>query len=298
MFRKRVYNYTPKLVDEIVVRDFDFEFPPDFDPIWIPENPAKSHFWNGVSLTMPYLEPYLVKTNHEAIDKIQNKDLLEDVKRFNAQETKHFRCHRKVNDILKGNGYPILSIVENVIRRHYTKLSKKKLVTRLAYSAGFETMTKGFGLWMTNKRRKLWKGADRHMTSFWLMHMTEESEHKTVAYDVYMSVYGDKYVDRALGVLHGSFGVLGLGLLGMLAAMKQDGSICRVSNWWAVVWLLFRIFWNVGPYLLHAMLPWHNPRNFPDSEWITEWIEGHKTLKEGDRIPLVDTEHPDIPVPF
>ena len=46
------------------------------------------------------------------------------------------------------------------------------------------------------------------------------------------------------------------------------------------------------------MLPWHNPRDFPDGQWVTEWLEGYKTLESGQSIPLVDTTHPDIPVPF
>ena len=274
MFKKTGYKYRSKLVDEIVVRDFNFEFPDDLDPMWIPNNPAKSHFWNGVSLTMPYLEPYLVKTNHDAIGKVTEDALLDDIHRFNGQEVAHFRCHRKVNELLKQNGYPIFSDVEKIIDEHYKQLTQKKLITRLAYSAGFETMTKGFGLWMTNKRRRLWRGADKHMTSFWLMHMTEECEHKTVAFDVYMSIYGHKYLARAWGVLHGSFGGLGLGARGMLAAMKYDGSIKRLSNWWAITRLFGQILWNVGPYLLHAMLPWHNPRDIPDSRWISQWIEG------------------------
>ena len=60
------YEYLPKNVGEIVVRPFAFEFPEDLDPLWVPDNPVRSHFFNGVSLTMPYLEPYLVQTSREA----------------------------------------------------------------------------------------------------------------------------------------------------------------------------------------------------------------------------------------
>jgi predicted metal-dependent hydrolase len=37
----------------IPIRNFDFEFPQDLDPVWVPQNPYRSHFFNGVSLTMP-----------------------------------------------------------------------------------------------------------------------------------------------------------------------------------------------------------------------------------------------------
>ena len=299
LFRKKNrYKYAPKLVDEIVVREFNFEFPADLNPVWIPSNPVKSHFWNGISLVMPYLEPYLVQTNHEALKEIENDELVDDIKKFNAQEVSHFRCHRRVNELLKQNGYQVFSEVEKITDSHYKKLSKKKLITRLAYSAGFETMTKGFSIWMTSKRRKLWKGADQHMTSFWLMHLTEESEHKTVAFDVYMSIFGGNYFRRALGVLHGSLGVLGLSVIGLFSALKNDGLLMRFSTWRDLTVLFGQVVWNIGPFLLHAMLPWHNPRNFPDSQWVTEWLEGYKKHERGKEIPLLDTDHPDIPVPF
>ena len=60
------YQYGPKCVDEIVVRQFTFEFPDDLDPIWVPDQVVRSHLFNGLSLTMPYLEPFLVKTMREA----------------------------------------------------------------------------------------------------------------------------------------------------------------------------------------------------------------------------------------
>lgn len=292
------YQYKPKLVDEIIVRKFDFDFPDRLNPEWIPNNPVRSYFWNGISLTMPYLEPYLVKTNHEALAHIENEDLLKDIRNFNAQEIAHFKCHRKVNELLKQNGCIYYNEVERKIESHYEKLSKKKLITRLAYSAGFETMTKGFSIWMTSKRKGLWKGADKHMTSFWLMHLTEESEHKTVAFDVYMSAFGHYYFPRVVGVLHGSLGVLSLSLVGLFTALSKEGLLMRLSTWKDLLVLFGEVIWNIGPFLLHAMLPWHNPRDFPDGKWVTEWLEGYKTLESGQSIPLVDTTHPDIPVPF
>ena len=100
------YQYKPKRVDSIVVRPFSFNFPDDLKAIWVPGNPVRSHFWNGISLTMPYLEPYLIKTNLEAMQYIKEPSLLNDMKAFNQQERNHFECHRRVNELLKKNGYP------------------------------------------------------------------------------------------------------------------------------------------------------------------------------------------------
>ena len=56
------YQYAPKQVAEIVIRAYAFEFPDDLEPQWVPGNSVRSHLFNGMSLTMPYLEPYLIKS--------------------------------------------------------------------------------------------------------------------------------------------------------------------------------------------------------------------------------------------
>ena len=38
------YQYKPKLVDEIIVRKFDFDFPDRLNPEWIPNSPVRSYF--------------------------------------------------------------------------------------------------------------------------------------------------------------------------------------------------------------------------------------------------------------
>jgi hypothetical protein len=58
------------------------------------------------------------------------------------------------------------------------------------------------------------------------------------------------------------------------------------------------VLWHVGPYLLRALLPWHNPRGEADPQWMQDWIAGHARLPEGQLIPLVDTQNFDMPVPF
>jgi predicted metal-dependent hydrolase len=293
----RSYEYRPKHVDEIVVRPFRFDFPNDLDPLWVPGNPARSHLYNGMSLTMPYLEPYLIQTNREAADFIDEPQLLEDMRGFDGQEGRHYECHRRLNELLKKNGYPEFEAIERRLEASYAKLSRKTLRTRLAYSAGFETMTKGFTDWMIKGRGYLWKGACPHVTSFWLMHMTEEAEHKTVAFDAYMA-YSGKYLPRAFGVLHGSFHVLAYGLLGMFTALRKDGEFRRLRGLARIVREIVLMIWHLGPCLLRGLMPWHNPRNFEDPDWMKEWRAGYETLPEGELIPLLNTDDPVMPVPF
>ena len=291
------YRYEPKQVERIVVRAFNFEFPDDLDPVWAPEARVRSHMFNGFSLTMPYLEPYLIKSMQAAAKLIQEPRLLEDIRGFNGQEARHYQCHRRLNDLIKKNGYPELAAVEERLARSYERLLQKPLQTQLAYNAGFETMTNGFTRWFITRRRQLWHGNCPWISSFWVMHMVEETEHKTVAYDTYMACSG-RYLPRALGVLHGSFHVLGYGLVGMVVALRKDRLWPRPATLLTVARELGSLIRHVGPYLLRALLPGYNPRCDDDPAWQKAWVDGHGRLPPDAPLPLLDTNDPEIPVPF
>ena len=291
------YKYEPKQVEEIVIRAFKFEFPDDLDPQWVPDNPVRSHMFNGLSLTMPYLEPYLIKSTQKAMAFIDEPELLEDMRGFNGQEARHYQCHRRLNELLKSNGYPELAGVEDRMAKSFERLSNMSLRTQLAYNAGFETMTNGFTHWLINKRTKLFRNSSPEIASFWLMHMVEETEHKTVAFDVYMA-YSGKYLPRAIGVFHGSFHLVGWGLIGMWTALKKDEALHKPRNLITFVREISSLLFNVGPYMLRALLPWHNPRCEDDPKWMLDWLVGHTQLPPGELMPLVDTKSADMPVPF
>ena len=282
---------------DIPVRQFQFDFPDVIDPVWVPDNPARSHFYNGVSLTMPYLEPYLVQTMREAMELVADPGLLADMRGFNGQEAQHYRCHRRLNTVLKNSGQAQFAAVEAKIERSYERLKRRSLRTRMAYSAGFESMTCGFTSWMIGERRALFGNAQPHVTSFWLMHMVEETEHKTVAFDAYQACFGD-YWPRALGVLHGSFGVLGLGIFGMFSALKRDGQLFGPRRLWRAVREIGSMLWNVGPALVRALQPNYDPRQEVDPHCVEEWSAAYAATAPDGPLPLIDTTDGVMGVPF
>ena len=291
------YEYLPKDTQGIVIRKFAFDFPDDLDPVWIPDEPVRSHLFNGLSLTMPYLEPYLIKSSQAAMASIEHEEILEDMRGFNGQEARHYQCHRRLNELLKTNGYPELARVEQGLAKSFARLSRRSMRTQLAYNAGFECMTNGFTHWLITCRSRLFGNAQAHVTSFWLMHMVEETEHKTVAFDAYMACSG-KYLPRALGVFHGTLHLWGWGVVGMFTALKKDKLLRRPSTFVSIFRELCAVVYNVGPFALRALSPAYNPRQERDPEWYESWVSGHARLGADDALPLVDTTNPDMPVPF
>jgi len=284
-------------LNNIPVRRFDFEFPESLDPVWVPNNPYRAHFFNGVSLTMPYLEPFLCKTMRQALQLVGDEQLLEDMRGFIGQEAQHYRCHRRLNERLTKNGHPQFADIEKRVSGSYDRLAERSMRTRLAYSAGFECMTNGFTNWLLGGRKALFQHAQADVTSFWLAHMAEECEHKTVAFDVYKKLYG-AYWPRALGVIHGSAHVLGLGCVGMLSALGRDSSDSLFRRTWGVVCQLSAIVVNVGPFMLRALGPNYNPRQESEPEWLDQWLSFNAEVDNQGPMPVIDTSSEEMGLPL
>lgn len=281
-------------------RRIPFPFPDDLDAVWIPDKPELSAMMNGASLTMPYLEPFLIRTVREAAGQIDDEALRADAQEFNAQEGQHFRAHRRFNDVIKARGYPELAEVEAAMRDAYARLDQRSLRTRMAYTAGFESMTLGVTEWLIGSRRRLFRGAEPHVVSFVLWHMVEETEHKRVAYDVYQHLFGGGlrgYLARMIGVFHGSFDVMRFAMRGYRSILRKDGRWSSLRSRLRLAGHLGDFVWHVGPYLLRAALPGHNPRSEKDSQWVLDWLAAYPKAEVG-YLPIVDTLHPDMPVPF
>ncbi|MEO1078801.1 MAG: metal-dependent hydrolase [Pseudomonadota bacterium] len=281
---------------DIVVRRIPFVLHEGIDPVWNPGKREWSHMVNGASLTMPYLEPFLIKTMREALPHINDDRLRAEAQGFVEQEAQHYQNHRRYNDMLKSKGYDVLAQVEEGYREEYAALSKRSLHWKLAYSAGFETMTIGMTEWLIRGRQKLFQNADPMVTSFVLWHMVEETEHKSVAIDVYRACFDD-YLVRVAGLFWGSLHVALLARRAYTAMLKADG----VWGNWRSRLRLYRMvasfFANATPAMARALVPGYHPQRVPDPAWAELWGDHYKRLKEGE-IPLLNTSDSEIPPVF
>ena len=223
------------------------------------------------------------------------EDLIADVKAFVGQEAQHYTNHRRYNENLKAE-YPELADVEVTMQNDYKKLEQWGLKWRVAYSAGFESMTMGVTEWLINHRAELFKDADPVVASLVLWHMVEETEHKTVAFDVFQAISGSYFL-RVFGLLHGSFHVAFMSRRGYRAMLSRDG---KWSNWRSrlqVYKMVAKFFFHAGPAMLRTLIPWHDPRHVTDPEWVTQWKQSFDELGDG-QLPILDTEGEEIQAQF
>lgn len=283
-----------------IPRRIPFPFPDDLDPRWHPRDPEFAAMVNGASLAMPYLEPFLIRTLREAVQRLDGPHWVEYGRAFNAQEQCHYQTHRRFNDLLKARRYPELAEVERQMAASYARLSRRSLRTRMAYTAGFESMTAGVTRFLVDRRVALFGGADPRVASFVLWHFVEETEHKCVAYDVYQAAFGGSlagYLARMVGVFHGSLDVMVYSMKGYRRVLRKDGLWHDLRSRLRLARRLGQFCWYVLPCMVCAALPGHDPRRVRDPPWVRDWIDGYSRAPSG-CVPLVDTCDPLMPVPF
>jgi predicted metal-dependent hydrolase len=284
------------VLPQITVRRIPFEFSDQIAPLWQPTQPEWSHMVNGASLAMPYLEPFLIKNVREALTHIDDATLADAVRAFVGQEAAHYTNHRRYNEMLKRNGYPELAEVEAEMAADFKRLERRSLRWRLAYTAGFETMTIGLTQWLIEDREALFSGADPTVASLILWHMVEETEHKTVAFDVYQRLFGD-YFARVRGLSYAAWHVAAYSRRAYVRMLKRDGlwrSIRSRMRLWRMVGRFYR---NVAPALLHSLAPNHHPSTVHDPTWVGQWREAY-AASAADTVPMLDTRAPGLPARF
>jgi len=254
-------------VQDITVRQMDFGFPDEIDPVILPGEPEWSYVTVAVSLLLPYLEPYLIRTMKEAKKYVSDPDLLADLAKFSAQEGQHYRQHILFNDTIRGFCFPKLRELEDEIEADYQRFSKtKSLRWNLAYAEGFEALTTAGALYSfemgVNKR--LEPRAVRDLISW---HSIEEIEHRTVAFDVYDHVYGG-YAYRLLFASYGQCHMSRWLWRATLYMLQEDsrtdtafgGAAGRRTRLRAHLRLMRK---HLVPKVLRTYLPWYTPHNIP-----------------------------------
>jgi predicted metal-dependent hydrolase len=186
---------------EITVRRLRFDFPDDMDVVFIKGEPEESFITIGISLILPYVEPYLIRTMRAARPLVEDAGLTAALDKFNAQEGHHYAQHARFNSVFRKRGFDGLEKLEQEVAADYDRFTKtKSLRFNLAYAEGFEAFTTAFTL--ANIERdsaaaelEKWHPAARDL---FLWHALEELEHRTVAFDVYQHVCGSFFLRFAV----------------------------------------------------------------------------------------------------
>ena len=104
---------------DITVRKVKFDFPDELDDVLPGNDLVRETYMVAFSLTMPYLEPYLIRSFRSVADDITDAGLAADVREFIGQEAQHFQNHRRINEIIKRQLGPAVAAELQTIVQQY-----------------------------------------------------------------------------------------------------------------------------------------------------------------------------------
>ncbi len=164
-----------------------FDYETLHSPVWTPTRPEFSCAANSVSLMMPIIEPYFVRSARRALPLLP-ADLAPTAEAYLQQEAEHLRQHRLFNRLLTDR-YPALHRTERVMGHLYRHLEQRRsLEFSCAFAAASETMAYSAARWAAERRQELFRGADDVAATLFLWHLAEEVEHKSAAFDIHRHV--------------------------------------------------------------------------------------------------------------
>ncbi|MGE5186316.1 MAG: metal-dependent hydrolase [Acidobacteriota bacterium] len=166
---------------------------------WCGKDPYRTTFLDALSLLFPQGERFFVESVKQHRDVVESPTLRADVAGFMGQEAMHGKEHRAFNELLVSHGLTAAPAIDARLRE-FLKLVRRILPpkSQLAVTCALEHFTAMLaeGLLSDEAMREEIHPSVRRL---WLWHALEESEHKAVAFDVYVAADGG--YARRIGIM-------------------------------------------------------------------------------------------------
>ncbi|MBA3981578.1 MAG: metal-dependent hydrolase [Alcanivorax sp.] len=190
--KARIYP-RPTNKSDIQPRKMDFEFDEAIPRYWFGGDQFKTLLLSALSCTFPEGERFFVRSVRHYQRDIQDPQLREQVKGFIGQEAHHGNEHEAFNNFLESKGIPANKVSDFVLRGLKWQAKRLSPERQLAKTCALEHFTAMLAETILEHPEML-EGMDERMLPLWLWHAVEESEHKSVAFDVYQDQVGSYWV--------------------------------------------------------------------------------------------------------
>lgn len=174
----------------IVKRRVDIKFDYAEAVGWFPGEPIVERFLDTISFFFPSGEKFFIDSVMYYKEKIVNPVLKEQVRSFVYQEAMHTNVHKRCNAVLL-DIYPRGWMVDRI--GYFTLLGLGKLSSRsfqLAISCAIEHFTAILADSLFCYLDYILERASPDFSQLWTWHAVEETEHKSVCFDVYSEQVG------------------------------------------------------------------------------------------------------------
>jgi predicted metal-dependent hydrolase len=235
---------------------------------WHGDSAFRTAFFNAMSCMFPVGEKFFIETVRAHRDQIDDERLLNEITAFQGQESVHRLEHQHYNEALcAARGYD-LDKFEKRLRDRLAwvkdNLSERR---QLAGTVAYEHLTAIMAHELLTNPAIL-KNADPEIARLWRWHAIEETEHKSVAFDVHLAVGGtirERRIALYMNTMYffkDAFGIT-------RQMLKKDGKHLSIREWLSGMNFLFgkpgflrRCGLNYFRYLRKGFHPWdHDNRN-------------------------------------
>jgi predicted metal-dependent hydrolase len=215
---------------DLVVRRLLIDLETPLPRHWNGGDAFRTAFFNALSMSFPVGEQFFIDAVRNAFKTLpaDRQDAFKtEVQGFVGQEATHRRIHALFNDHLDRQGLvngwapraqKRIRMLEGFDPRH-----------ALAATAANEHFTAIFADWML-RNHDLLDGCEPRLKTLWLWHASEESEHKSTAFDLYRALEGS-HEHRIAWFRRVTFFFLSDALRQTLSNLRRDGTLWKWSTW-------------------------------------------------------------------
>ena len=205
---------------------------------WHGGSAFRTAWFNAMSMLFPLGEKFFIDSVKAYRNDIDDPQLLDEITAFQGQEAIHRQQHQRYNELLcELRGYDLDAIEQPIKDRIdwvYRNLDQRR---RLAGTAANEHLTAIMAHEMLNRSDSL-NGADARVAELWRWHGIEETEHKAVAFDVFLAV-GGTISERRQALLFSSWYFMKDTMRITRMMLRNDGKLWSLREWLSGLNFLF-----------------------------------------------------------
>lgn len=246
---------------------------------WHGGSAFRTAWFNAMSMLFPQGEKFFIDSVRAFKDRIEDPRLLDEISTFQAQESIHRQQHQKYNELLCSlRGYDLEKIEEPLRKRLVWSNRELSARRRLAATVANEHLTAIMADDML-QNRDTFVDAAPDIAEVWYWHGIEETEHKSVAFDVYQAV-GGTLKERRQALFFSTVFFFKDTFRIMRLMLRHDGKLWSVREWLSGLNYLFinpgilrRIAVDFFDFLRKDFHPWKKDNRYLVDEWVEEHPE-------------------------
>ena len=264
-------------MSNLVIRRLLIDLNTPIERRWNGGDAFRTAFFNALSMSFPAGEHFFIDAVRVGVEALpsgtRKSELQDEVRGFIGQEATHRRVHALFNGHLARQG--LVNTWEPRIVRRNKRLEGADPRHAVAITAATEHFTAIFAEHLLAHPQTL-DGAQERLRTMWLWHASEESEHRSTAFDLYRALGGDeRWRIRWMRIVT-LFFVADL-LRQTVRNLWRDGALLRWRTWHSGSRFLFGdeglVRLTVAPWRAYQRADFH-PRQ-QGGELGTRWLGEH-----------------------